>query len=133
MEQEAARLGPVAMTEVRGELGFTDARDFGLFDYRHGHSYALLRGFPTIEEIEESEGGAQFRLLDVCFAGVDRISCWRNTGPIYLRRATDQERAVLEERIGPIRYATVFLLKPDSIEHYVIASRVYWAEFDLGG
>ena len=44
-----------------GELGFTDDRVFHLLGYRHGHGYALLRGYPepvgdapvhTVEDLE---------------------------------------------------------------------------------
>ncbi|OLB74257.1 MAG: hypothetical protein AUI14_23995 [Actinobacteria bacterium 13_2_20CM_2_71_6] len=58
---------------------------------------------------------------------MDRISCWRYLGPIHLSRATDAEWTLLADRIGPICNSTVFLLKEDSIEHYVIAVRVSWA------
>lgn len=117
--------------QVRGRLGFTDEREFGLIGYRSGHSYVLVRGFPSSAEIEESDGSGQFRMLDVCFAGVERVSCWRSIGRIHLRHPTDTERAALIARIGSVRGANLYLLRPDSIEDYVVANRVYWAEFGL--
>jgi len=119
------------MIEVRGRLGFTDNRHFSLIDYGDDPPYALLRGFPSTEEIEASEGYPTFRMLDVCFSGVTRIACWCSLGPIHLRHPTDAERAALEERVGRIRYDNVYLLKPDSIDHHIIATRVHWAEYDL--
>jgi hypothetical protein len=120
-----------AMIHVRGRLGFTDPRYFSLIGYQPGHAYALFRGFPPSEEIEDSQGNQEFRMLDICFAGVDRISCWLGVGPIHLRHPSDEEQAALDKRIRPSRYSNVYLLKPDSIEEHVIAHRVYWAEYDL--
>ncbi|MGI5398459.1 hypothetical protein ACQEVG_03170 [Streptomyces sp. CA-135486] len=115
---------------VPGELGFTDRRSFSLIDYRHGHTHAILRGFPELDP--EPEDDFDGTVLDVYFAGVDRISCWKDMGPLHLRIADEAERSVLEGRIGPIEEDTsVFLLEPGSIESYVIAGKVYWAEFRL--
>lgn len=119
------------MTQVRGTLGFTDSRSFGLIGYRSGHSYALFRGFPSYAEVEESESDQRFRVMDLCFVDLDRISCWRTVGSIHLRHPTDVEQAAVEARIGPVRHANVYLLRPDSIEDYVIAGAVHWAEYDL--
>ncbi|WP_326650385.1 hypothetical protein [Streptomyces sp. NBC_01750] len=115
---------------VLGELGFLDRRSFSLIDYRHGHTHAILRGFPELGP--ESDDGFEGTVLEVYFAGVDRISCWKDMGALHLRVAHDEERLVLEGRVGPIEEdSSVFLLEPGSIESYVIAGRVYWAEFRL--
>jgi hypothetical protein len=120
------------LTHVRGTLGFTDPRSFSLIDYRHGgHGYALFRGFPSSAEIDDSYGDSEFRMLDICFMSIERISCWSSVGPVHLRHATNHEQAAIEARIGPARNANVYLLKPNSIEDYVIAGAVYWAEYDL--
>jgi hypothetical protein len=89
-------------TKVHGKLDIIDPRHFGLIGYRAGHSYALFRGFPSDEEIDDSDGDGTFRLLDICFADLDRISCWRSVGPIHLRYPAEHERAALIARIGPI-------------------------------
>jgi hypothetical protein len=119
------------MIHVRGRLGFTDSRSFSLIGFKSGHTSALFRGFPSSEEIEDSHGDQEFRMLDICFAGLVRISCWCMVGPIHLRHPTAAERAALDARLRPDPYSNVYLLKPDSIEEHVIASRVYWAEYDL--
>ncbi len=59
---------------MRCRLGFTDPRSFSLIDYQSSHAHALFRGFPSSDEIESSRGGQEFRMLDICFAGVGRIS-----------------------------------------------------------
>ncbi|QIQ05041.1 hypothetical protein [Streptomyces liangshanensis] len=112
---------------VSSELGFFDGRSFSLFDYRHGHAQVVVRGFPPFGDavVESGEGV----VLDLCFLGVQRISCWKDIGPVHLRVADTAERATLESRIGPVRRREVFLLEPGSIESYVIAGRVVWAEF----
>ncbi|MFF2660453.1 hypothetical protein ACFVUH_24225 [Kitasatospora sp. NPDC058032] len=81
---------------------------------------------------EDESGESLPRVLDLFFAGVERISCWKDMGPVHVRRADDGERADLERRIGPIGTGrVVFLLEAGSVESYVIALRLYWAEFDL--
>ncbi|MFE6869548.1 hypothetical protein ACFVFS_23710 [Kitasatospora sp. NPDC057692] len=106
----------------------TDRRQFSLVDYRHGHTHAVIRGFPPMDDDE----GPSHRVLDLFFAGVERISCWKDMGPVQVRRADDSERADLERRIGAIGTGgEVFFLEPDSVESYVVAMRLYWAEFDL--
>jgi hypothetical protein len=41
---------------------------------------------------------------------------------------------VLEGRLGRFRQGeSVFLLEAGTIESHIVAARVYWAEFDLGG
>ncbi|WP_327304426.1 hypothetical protein OG730_13245 [Streptomyces sp. NBC_01298] len=114
---------------VPRELGFFDDRSFSLIDYGHGHTYAILRGFPPFDDfvVESGEGV----VLDLYFINVQRISCWKDIGPLHLRAADDAERATLESRIGPIGKKWVFLLEPDSIESYIIAGGVEWAEFVL--
>jgi hypothetical protein len=118
------------MTDVPGELGFVDRRSFSLIDYRHGHTHAILRGFP--EPDDEAEHGLEGPVLEVYFAGVQRISCWKDFCPLHIRLASGEERRILQGRLGPIDDDTsVFLLELDSIESYVIAGKVYWAEFRL--
>ncbi|MFE7332668.1 hypothetical protein ACFU8W_49175 [Streptomyces sp. NPDC057565] len=114
---------------VPSKVGFFDDRSFSLIDYRHGHAHAVLRGFPPFDDfvVESGEGV----VLDLYFAGVQRISCWKDIGPVHLRAADTAERATLESRIGSIGRKWVFLIEPDSIESYVIAGRVVWAEFLL--
>ncbi|MDG4838740.1 hypothetical protein O7631_19685 [Micromonospora sp. WMMD967] len=120
------------MTLVRGKLGFTDPRSFSLIGYRHGgHGYALFRGFPSLAEIEDGHSDSEFRVLDICFRNIERISCWAGGGPIHLRHPTDEEKDAIQARIGPTRNTNIYLLKPDSIEDYVVASAVYWAEYHL--
>ncbi|MEV7778314.1 hypothetical protein [Kitasatospora sp. NPDC088351] len=118
------------MSAIPAELNVTDRRQFSLVDYRHGHTCAVIRGFPELDD--DTPGGSPVRVLDLFFAGVERISCWKDMGPIHVRRADDRERADLEHRIGEIGPSgDVFLLEPGSVESYVIAMRLYWAEFDL--
>lgn len=119
------------MTHVRGRLGFSDARHFSLVGYQPSHAYALFRGFPSGQEIEDNHSCQEFRVLDICFAGLDRISCWLSVGPIHLRHPSAAEESVLNTRIRLTGYSNVYLLKPGSLEEHVIASRVYWAEYDL--
>ncbi|MCJ0871656.1 hypothetical protein [Streptomyces sp. AP-93] len=112
---------------VPSTMGFFDDRSFSLIDYRHSHTQVILRGFPPFDDavVESGEG----EVLDLQFVGVERISCGKDIGPLHLRAADAAERATLESRIGPIGDAWVFLLEPDSIESYIIAGRVAWAEF----
>jgi hypothetical protein len=119
------------MPIVREDLDLTDRRDFCLVDVGHGHSYAVLRGYPPIDDDAETSSAGP--VMDVVFAGVERISSWNTLGPIRIRRAGASERALLMDRLGGrIRTSsTVYLLEDGSIESYVIASRVYWAEYDL--
>lgn len=114
---------------IASEIGFFDTRSFSLIDYRHSHAHAVLRGFPPFDDsvVESGEGV----ILDLCFIGVQRISCWKDIGPVHLRDADAEERATLESRVGPIGRKRVFLIEPDSIESYIIAGRVVWAEFLL--
>jgi hypothetical protein len=116
------------MTLMHVEPDLSDDREYCLVEYRHGHGYALLRGFPAVDD--DREGGAAVTVMDVFFAGVERISCWKDVGPLRLRRADAVERDLLVGRVGRIRAgSSVFLLESGSLESYVIASRVYWAEF----
>lgn len=71
-------------------------------------------------------------MLDVHFTSAERVSVWNELGPIDLRVASAAERAAIEDRIGELAsWLAVFLLTADSIENYVIAGRVYWAEYEL--
>ncbi|MFB7980174.1 hypothetical protein [Streptomyces vinaceus] len=118
------------MSLLRAEPDIVDDREFSLVDYRHGHAHAVVRGFP--EPDDDAPGGAPVRVLDLLFAGVERISCGKDVGPVRVRRAADGERQALAARIGRIRADdSVFFLKAGSTEDYIIASRLYWAEFDL--
>jgi hypothetical protein len=120
------------MRQIHGDLGFTDERQFSLIDYRHGHSYAVIRGIP--EPQDDAVGGEALRVVDLFFAGVRRISCWKDNPGVSLRLADATEVAVLEDRIGPIGTGVnVYLLTTNSLEDYVVAGRVYWAEFNIGG
>ncbi|MFF2040379.1 hypothetical protein ACFVVX_08135 [Kitasatospora sp. NPDC058170] len=117
---------------TRSEVNVTDRRQFSFVDYRHGHTYVVIRGFPPMDD--DAPGGAPVRVLDLFFTGVKRISCWRDLRSLHVRRADSAERADLEGRIGRIRPdSDVFLLEEGSVESYVIASRLHWAEFDLHG
>lgn len=109
-----------------------DRRSFSLIDYRHGHGYALFRGFPEIDD--DLPGGAPLRVLDLLFAGIARLSCWKDVGEIHLREATVAQRAELEARTGGFRAGQrMFLLKSDSVEEYVVSYGLNWAEFELPG
>lgn len=119
------------MNAIRAEVHVADQRQYSLVDYRHGHSYAVIRGFPEVDD-EYEPGGSPVRVLDLFFAGVERISCWKDLGSIDVRHADSLERADLERRIGRIRPSSaVYLLERGSVESYIIASRLYWAEFNL--
>ncbi|MGW6935389.1 hypothetical protein ACWGE0_35380 [Lentzea sp. NPDC054927] len=109
-----------------------DRRSFSLIDYRHGHGYALFRGFPEIDA--DLPGGAPLQVLDLLFAGIGRLSCWKDVGDIHLREATVSQRTELEARIGGFRVGQrVFLLRPGSVEEYVVSYDLEWAEFELPG
>ncbi|MFD5872477.1 hypothetical protein [Streptomyces sp. NPDC060322] len=115
------------MMPVSSEMGFLDERSFSLIEYRHSHAHAVLRGFPPFDDpVMESGEGV---VLDLYFVGVRRISCSKDIGPVHLRAAGTEERATLESRIGLVGRKWIFLLEPDSIESYVVAGRVMWAEF----
>lgn len=113
------------MMQTQEGIDLFDDRSFSLIDYRHGHSFVVLRGFPEFDD-----EGADGVVLDFYFAGVQRVSCWTDVGPVHIRVADTAERAFLEERIGSIR-ENVFLLEPGSLESYVIAGRAIWAEFRI--
>jgi hypothetical protein len=112
-------------------LPFRDDRQFSLFDYRHGHSYALLRGFPA--DIHEG-GGDVGPVLDLLFRPLVRIACWKGFSPMVLRYATAGESEDIQGRIGQLRPRhKIYLLEPDTIESYVIASELVVAEYLIGG
>ncbi|MEU8465652.1 hypothetical protein [Streptomyces sp. NPDC029003] len=118
------------MSLLRTEPDIVDHREFSLIDYRHGHTYAVVRGFPATDD--GAPGGSPMRVLDIFFAGVERISCSKDVGHVEVHRAGASERQALAARIGRIRPGdSVFFLKGNSTEDYIIASRMYWAEFDL--
>lgn len=121
-----------AMIEHRlYNLPVFDSRSFSLVDYQHAHSHAVIRGYPEYDD--DSPGDATLRIVDLFFAGVSRIACWKDIGKIALRHPSAQECQTLESRIGRWRSSeSVFLLEPSSLESYVVASRVFWAEFQIG-
>ncbi|MFI5839645.1 hypothetical protein ACIA8K_08000 [Catenuloplanes sp. NPDC051500] len=119
--------------QQEGELDFADERHFHLIDYRLGHSYAVVRGMPEPDE-DDVDGDVPPRVIDFFFAGASRISLWKDFVDFHIRRPTDEERSVLEDRIGPLREDDgVYLLEAGTIETHIVASRVFWAEFDLHG
>src|SRR5215470_13664426 len=102
---------------------------FGLYGFRHGHSYVHLRGFPDPEEAPDRQ-----TTVDLVFSSVWRVACRRDFSPLNLRLATADERDEMERRVGPIpRLKKVFLLEPDSMESYVIAADLAVGEFAIGG
>lgn len=109
--------------------GFTDSRQFVLLEYRHGHAHAVFRGFP---EVDPDGDVSRPRVMDVVFAGLGRLSCWKDIGAIDLRIADKPTQEMLMERFdGDESDGTIFLLTSDSVEDYVVADTVYWAEYDL--
>jgi hypothetical protein len=113
-------------------LQFVESRMFGLYGFRHGHSYALIRGFPPMDDDDEAQ--EVVTVLDLLFTGVVRISCAKDFSPLCLRFASAAEVADLEGRIGKIRrLKKVYLLEQGSLESYVVASELLVAEFALGG
>lgn len=107
-----------------------DQREFSLLFYAHGHTQVLLRGCPT--DGDDTDDLATGPVLDLLFSNVWRVSCWKEWRSIALRIATPEERAVLAGRIGEIRPSRkVFLLTEGSLENYVIAGSVSWAEHYL--
>jgi hypothetical protein len=121
-----------------------DSRPFGLFDYRHGHNYVLIRGFPdeADEDDDDPTGSAgdvttptlRSGVLDLVFLRIERIACRRSFSHLWLRYATPADQAVLESRLGRWRPTSkVYLLEPDSIESYVVAPQLLAAEFDIAG
>src|SRR4051812_16709229 len=112
-------------------LRILDRREFGLYESRHGHGYVLIRGFPWRPEDEVGTVGP---VLDLLFESVSRVSCWRDFSPLLLRYAVPSERESIQLRVGELRSRQrIYLLEPDTIESYVIASRLTVAEFDVGG
>ena len=102
-----------------------------MIDYGYGHTHVLLRGVADPDEGDDP--GVELRVADFLFINVARISCWRDFVRFSLRRPTDSDRAVLNDRLPGMRPDdAIFLLEADSIESYIIAGRVYWAEFDIG-
>jgi hypothetical protein len=107
-------------------------RTFGLYGLRHGHSYAHLRGFP--DNYDDEGAVDRHTTVELVFSLVWRVSCGLNFTPLNLRYANTAERQALQRRIGPIPpLKKVYLLEPDSMESYVIASELVIAEFAIGG
>jgi hypothetical protein len=114
-----------------GEPGFGNRRRFHPIGYRHGHSQAVVRGLP---DPDEEDGGAELWIIDFLFVGVVRASCWKDFERFEIRHPSAVEMTVLEGRLGRFRQGeSVFLLEAGTIESHIVAARVYWAEFDLGG
>jgi hypothetical protein len=126
-----ARPMPGRIMSIPRSLPFRDDRQFGLFSYQHGHSFALIRGFPTDPD---SEGGEPGPLVDLLFRPVVRVACWKSFSPIAVRYATAEESSEIQRRIGPLRPRhKIYLLEPDTIESYIIASELLMAEYLIGG
>ncbi|WP_052685135.1 hypothetical protein [Lentzea aerocolonigenes] len=118
------------MRPVRAGLDLRDDREFSLAGYGLSHTWALFRGFPP-------RGGDpsptfRVRVLDVAFLGLDWIATRKHVQSLHVRMADQAERDALTERVGRIRESNaVFFLEAGSTESFVIASRVYWAEYEL--
>lgn len=124
-------MGRAVIIQSRAELGFADPRQFHLIDYRHGHSQVVIRGIPRSDE---ENGCAALLVIDFLFVGVARISCWKDFRNFEIRRPGAAEKSFLEDRLGRFRQSdSAFLLESGTIDSHIVASRVYWAEFDLAG
>jgi hypothetical protein len=116
--------------QVRAELDLCDEREFQLVDYGISHAWAVFRGMPPRDD--DVPFGSVARVLDVVFLGLERISSWRHVKSLHVRMADQAQKDALAERIGRIyKSDSVYFIERDSLEHYVIASRVYWAEYNL--
>ncbi|MDI1462733.1 hypothetical protein QEZ54_17295 [Catellatospora sp. KI3] len=131
MERQQGALDGCKLTRrVRGDLPLRDHRRFSLLFYAYGHTQVLVRGYPS--NGGDGDGPELEPALDLLFSNVWRVSCWKEWTSLALRTATAEERAALERRIGEIRSTRkVFLLSEDSIENYIIAGSVAWAEHYL--
>ncbi|WP_157767825.1 hypothetical protein [Actinosynnema pretiosum] len=49
----------------------------------------------------------------------------------HSRRPSGDEHATLVERVGPVCADEFFLLERDSLESYVLCTRLKWARFNL--
>jgi hypothetical protein len=93
------------------DLAIADRHEFGLYGFRHRHSYALVRGFPNLDD----EPGQPGTVLDLLFESVTRVSCRRDFSPLSLRYATPAELVALQRRVGGLRpLQRVYLLEPDT-------------------
>ncbi|MFE7558623.1 hypothetical protein [Kitasatospora sp. NPDC057500] len=50
----------------------TDQRQFSLVDYRHGHPYAVIRGFPAMDD--DAPGSYSARVLDLPYTAVSPLA-----------------------------------------------------------
>ena len=118
---------------VRSSGVVDDSRVFSLFEYEVGRTQVVLRGYPPVEEYEDLPPGTPMRVLDICFVGVERISCWIGLRAVQLRVADDSELERLRPQLQGRNLfdCSVFLLEPGTVEEYVVAGRAYWAEYDL--
>ncbi|MET7948583.1 hypothetical protein [Micromonospora sp. NPDC005324] len=91
------------------------------------HSRLHLRGL-----IGDPEGDENLQVLDVVFHDVSRICVSDLYRQFELRLATPEQKAAEEERLGT-RWprALMYLLSSERTADYVVAGRVYWAEFDV--
>ncbi|AZM49841.1 hypothetical protein DMB38_32295 [Streptomyces sp. WAC 06738] len=118
-------------TERREEAvpEFRDERHFGLLVYRPNYPCAVFRGTPPLEDLDVDD---TLVVRDILFSDLWRISSWNDLGPVHLRRAAPPERAELEGRLGEIRAGhEIYLLEAGSVETYVIAGGVTWADYEL--
>ena len=128
-------------------LPLVDRRPFGLYDYRHGHNYVLIRGFPD-EDWDDDEDdaspedgapgfggtGRRMDVLDIAFLRIERVACRRSFSDLHLRYASASEMTLLEARLGKWQPTSkVYLLEPDTLESYVIAPVVLVATFAIAG
>jgi hypothetical protein len=99
-------------------------------DYRDSHGYALLRGYPEMDD--DLPGGSALRVMDLVFSGASRLSFWKEIGPIFVREASGGDLAEITARIGVLRSGQkLFLVREGSLEDYVVSYGLQWAEFDL--
>lgn len=118
-------------TERREEAepDFRDDRHFGLLVYRPNYPCAVFRGTPPLEDLDVDD---TLVVRDILFSDLWRISSWNDLGPVHLRRAAPAERETLAGRLGEIRPGHgIYLLEAGSLETYVIAGGVTWADYEL--
>ncbi|WP_410818084.1 hypothetical protein [Micromonospora sp. 050-3] len=91
-----------------------------------GHSRLHLRGLVGDPEIDD------LRVLDLVFHDVSRTCVSDVYRDFDLRRATPDQKAAEEARLGKAwPDLTMFLLRHDRDTDYVVAGRVYWAEVGI--
>ena len=112
-------------TYVRSSGVVDDFREFSLFEYEVGRTQVVLRGYPPVEEYENLPPDAPLRVLDICFVGVERISCWIGLRSVSLRVADAAELEQLRPRLSgrDLYDCSVFLLEPGSIPNTLTRAR----------